>query len=258
MADCRERGLYIGDALLCSFLFFPLMVSYWRGIWDLWGAYIIPDQPEIQNWVLLGIGSATISGYFCHPLLAYVLRDSGKWAYIIASRLYMVVFASIQMAYWRAVWSLEDHYLLPLGWYVAPIQYVVCATVLLVCKCHRTVIFSPLVVPLDIRPDVLIPSTKFGVQVSFNIFLALLDCVTQQNYCHVVGRVRSLASVVGRPSVRGVDYLRTWLVHGSCLSNFISCWLPWAIRRDVFWKKNQATYFLNFLLSCPHKSNIWQ
>ncbi len=186
------------------------MVSYWRGIWDLWGAYIIPDQPEIQNWVLLGIGSATISGYFCHPLLAYVLRDSGKWAYIIASRLYMVVFASIQMAYWRAVWSLEDHYLLPLGWYVAPIQYVVCATVLLVCKCHRTVIFSPLVVPLDIRPDVLIPSTKFGVQVSFNIFFSLTVSLSRTIVMSWAASVVWRPSWVVRPSVASIISEPDW------------------------------------------------
>lgn len=70
----RTTTLHVIDSLLCLFVFFPSMLMYWRGIWDLYGVYIYPHDELRCNWGVFALGSATLIGYYAHPALGAALK----------------------------------------------------------------------------------------------------------------------------------------------------------------------------------------
>jgi len=51
------------------------MLFYWRGIWDLYGVYIFPDDEFASNWAVFGLGCTAILGYVLHPGLGAALNE---------------------------------------------------------------------------------------------------------------------------------------------------------------------------------------
>lgn len=173
----KNQSLYhIGDSLLCCFLFFPAMMLYWRGIWDLWGVYIFPEQYPKQTWTLFAISLITIIGYFILPLIetqrANVAKqkDGSLYSKVVFPgffRAYFMVYASFYMCYWRAVWDLADYYL-PTDLAGSLINLVCTYMALVVFRASRCCIFPPMFTLLDTRPDVLTVSTRFSTKVTIN------------------------------------------------------------------------------------------
>lgn len=154
------------DSFLCLVVFFPSMLFYWRGVWDLFGVYIFPNDAPKCHWVTAGLGSCSIVGYFVHPLLSHHLEKThSKALRIVLTRLYMYSFGILVMAYWRGVWSLAEFYLHQFGWKGGLIGLCVCHTILFSTFCSRTAIFPPFVVFLDTREELLVPSTCCRTQV---------------------------------------------------------------------------------------------
>jgi len=112
----RQWPWKVADCTLCIFVFFPSMVFYWRGIWDLLGVYIYPDNEPLCHWVITGIGSCTILSYGIFPLLTQALEGSRKSVYVLVTRTFMFIHGDLSMTYWRGVWMLGDYYLLQYGW----------------------------------------------------------------------------------------------------------------------------------------------
>ena len=110
----KESCLRAADSFLALILFFPAMVCYWRGIWDLMGNAIALERP-LQDWVACAIGGCTVFGYFLHPWMGRVLSTSKRWVYVVMSRIYLFFFAAVYMTYWRGVWSLGDWYMVNSG-----------------------------------------------------------------------------------------------------------------------------------------------
>jgi hypothetical protein len=175
-SKCPEwRRLWIGDTFLVCFLLFPTMVFYWRGIWDLVGVYIFPDDELKRCWTIVGLGSATIFGYALHPVVDVALRRTSRRWRLVLTRVYMAVYAVLPMAYWRGVWTTADYYLLQYGWQAGLIEYVICEVVLITCRVRQTAIFPPLVVVMDTRKDVLRPATRFGIKVDVIIRITIMS-----------------------------------------------------------------------------------
>ena len=61
--------LHALDSALCLTVFLLSMVCYWRGIWDLYGVYIFPDDEFSSNWAVFGLGCAGYLGFFLNPCL---------------------------------------------------------------------------------------------------------------------------------------------------------------------------------------------
>lgn len=190
------RCWHIADSVLCLFVFFPAMLCYWRGIWDLIGYYIeAPDEGDGQTpdhhlqpfsstpspepaavsvwhyWTVAAIGSSTIIAYFLHPVVRNRLvladRNYGAAVFIavVVTKIYLYAVGVISMAYWRGVWVLADHYLGPFGWPAAMVGLAVSYGLLLGFGVARTVVFPPFNVALDTGSNFLVPSTKFRSQV---------------------------------------------------------------------------------------------
>lgn len=154
------------DSLLCVFLFFPSMLFFWRGIWDLYGVYVFPNDSPRFEWATAGLGACSIVGYFACPLLSRCL-GAVRWKALrfIVVRLYMYAFGILAMANWRGIWGLADHYLKGFGWRGNVVEFLVCYSFLVVMRCSRSLVFPPFVVCLDTRDSLLVPSTCFRSQV---------------------------------------------------------------------------------------------
>ena len=170
--SCRHALLVAADSALALFVFFPSLISYWRGIWDLIGVYIFPGREPLNHWTTAAIGSMSIFGYFLLPWLKNTLqplkkskRRSTRILYFISSRCYMYLYAAFYMAFWRGLWSLGDHYMLPYGWKGDLIMLVSLYAVLALLRSARTIIFPPYVVTLDTRNGLMEASTRLGMKV---------------------------------------------------------------------------------------------
>ena len=159
-----KTGLHLADSLLCCFVFFPSMALYWRGVWDLWGVYIFPEQHPKQQWVLLSISVTSIFGYFLAPWLEKILDKQNRLLYFVLSRTYAFFYAAFYMCLWRAVWDLADHYL-ENDIVTSAINLGCCYGALLCFRASRCCISPPMYTSLDKKEDFLAVKTWFGTKV---------------------------------------------------------------------------------------------
>ena len=162
----RQAILHVGDSLLCCLVFFPSMVLYWRGIWDLWGVYIFHGQSPKQQWVLLTISLTSVFGYIAAPLLDKYLDRGKRILYFVVSRGYSYIYAALNMCYWRAVWTLGDYYL-PADMGSSAVNLACTYIPLLLFRVSRCCIFPPMLTCLDTRDDFLKVSPRFKTKVEF-------------------------------------------------------------------------------------------
>lgn len=172
----KAAVLYVSDVLLCNFVFFPCMVCYWRGIWDLTGVYIFPERTPLNHWIATLIGFTTLAGYWLYPLAQdffSVRRTTSPVLYVIGTRLCIFVYAIPQMMLWRGVWSLGDYYL-GTSVQLAAAFLACCYALLITFRSTRTLMFSPMIVIRDTREDVLVPSTRFHAQVCIVLLVTVV------------------------------------------------------------------------------------
>jgi len=170
-------GYHVADSLLCLFVFFPSMLCYWRGIWDLYGVYLYPDDPLFCDWATFGLGCGALLGYFYQPAIDHLLEHCGlvegrrSWkgyvVFVLLSRFALYVHAVTAMAHWRGVWHLANRYIDQLvdrttG---AIVGLIVCYLALVALRACHTAIFPPFIVINDMRPDVLVASTRLQTKV---------------------------------------------------------------------------------------------
>ncbi|ESN98105.1 hypothetical protein HELRODRAFT_193091 [Helobdella robusta] len=166
---------HIGDCFLSLFLFWPSMVCYWRGIWDLYSYYFKLDSGEpFNSWLITSVGSVFIFAYALYPLVDRCLEKRGRKTRCLITRITLYVGGIFLMGYWRGVWGLADYYLEGFGWKGGMIGLAFCYSILTVLKTSRTVIFPPFVVTMDSRDGALIPSTKFKIKPEKNLQALIL------------------------------------------------------------------------------------
>ncbi len=158
--------LQTGDTIFCCFLFYPLMLCYWRGIWDLWGVWINPEDEIFWDWITFAVGSCSALGYFLLPVLNRYLNREHRVKFVVVTRIYMYLQAALYVCYWRGGWVLGDYYYTGQGWQYALISLTVCLLLLLSLRGLRMVVFPPLCTSLDTRPDLLDANPRFGTLVS--------------------------------------------------------------------------------------------
>ena len=161
----NETFLHVVDVFLTLFVCYPMMVFYWRGIWDLWGVYIDPQPYPAPKWHILAISTLAFAGYFISPLVQKRLNPEKRVQYFLITRAFMYVYASIYMCYWRALWETLDYYF-EHDLVSSLICFVLAYTPLLFLRCSRSCIFPPMFVSLDTRENAISPSTRLNTEVS--------------------------------------------------------------------------------------------
>ncbi|OQV25396.1 hypothetical protein BV898_01075 [Hypsibius exemplaris] len=171
------------DALLTVCCIAPLVVSYWRGTFQLLDLYILPqDPPSVISSVpsiALSAVIALVGGLF----FIYVQDVAKAWVHSVRSpiselmlkRIYCYVFGLVIVNHWRAVWALWDRYTgfdLYSGIQCSSTGMVV----LLFTRSFRNSISPPVIAASDLCEEFFGIQTRFRVPRSRHV-LFFLDCL---------------------------------------------------------------------------------
>ncbi len=105
----HEFLLHLLDILFTSFVVAPLVVSYWRGTWNLSCAYIYPHDNFHSSLAGLAIG---IVGHLVFTIFQGTFKNlfdpnEHRLTFYIASRLYTGVFGIVCVNTWRGGWQVK-------------------------------------------------------------------------------------------------------------------------------------------------------
>lgn len=155
---CSAGLLAAADFLWSAVVVAPLVVTYWRGSWDLLRDTVYPPSPASQT----EGGERQLSGLLCYlvglsvrvvlDLSKFHARESlaarSKWVRVAASWVFTAVYALAGVAFWRGVWFLM-RLDIGVGWVQLVVVLVGSLAVLLATGVPRSLISTPLALSLD-------------------------------------------------------------------------------------------------------------
>lgn len=100
------------DSFFSSFVVAPLVISYWRGTWNLSDTYLMKHNKIHSSVASLVIG---IVGHLVFTIWQGSLRNHfdpnrHRLTFYCGSRLYTSIFGIVCVNCWRGGWQLIDHY----------------------------------------------------------------------------------------------------------------------------------------------------
>lgn len=104
--------LEIIDSIFSSFIVAPLVVSYWRGTWNLADTYLLPGK-KIQSSVaslVIGIVGHLVFTIWQGTFRSHFDPDRRRITFYCSSRLYTGIYGIVCVNCWRGGWQLIDHY----------------------------------------------------------------------------------------------------------------------------------------------------
>jgi len=155
--------LRAADSALALLVFFPSLVVYWRGSWDLISAIIYPGREPLCYWVQTAIGCCTVFDYYLCPVLNKYITPQNKKTYFILSRLFLIWHGALYMFIWRGVWGLGDYYVTrEPNW--ALLQLIIILAILISLRCLRHTIWPPFITAMDKNAEIFVAANRFGVE----------------------------------------------------------------------------------------------
>ena len=167
---CRYFSLVIADALISTFIFFPLTVLHWEGTWAIQDEYFIPSSNEASTLLSFAIGAiiCTIQ-LLMQPQLSEWLLKQPPLLYFVSTRIHLYIHGWAILCYWRGVWNLLDFFFNsehPLFQYIVLAVYLFCQILMILFRTVRTTIGPPVSIKLDFSDDLLEADLIFKVHVS--------------------------------------------------------------------------------------------
>ncbi|XP_074663099.1 uncharacterized protein LOC141915459 [Tubulanus polymorphus] len=109
-AEVAGVTFYSLDVIITFFIIAPLVVSYWRGTWELMDHYL-PREAPLNCFISYGIGVCLVMIFnLLQFKLEKCLHGQNVILFIICSRVYLYVLSGAIVNHWRGVWTLWDHY----------------------------------------------------------------------------------------------------------------------------------------------------
>lgn len=138
------------DSLFSALIVAPLVVSYWRGTWNLSDVYLFPDNKIHSAVASLIIG---IVGHLVFTILQGWFRglfnpNRHRLTFYCGSRLYTSIFGVVCVNCWRGGWQLIDHYTARNMTTLVSVT-IFAITALMLLKTLRNVASPPFVVVTD-------------------------------------------------------------------------------------------------------------
>jgi hypothetical protein len=104
---CHSLFLEILDTLFASFVVGPLVVTYWRGTWNLSDKFLLPHDKLHSSFASLVIG---LIGHLIFTTFQGFLNglfnpNEHRLTFYVGSRLYTSIFAVICVNTWRGGWQ---------------------------------------------------------------------------------------------------------------------------------------------------------
>lgn len=138
------------DSIYSCFVVAPLVISYWRGTWNLAEVYLFPGNRIKSSVASLIIG---IVGHLVFTIGQGFLRgkfnpNRHRLTFYCASRLYTSIFGVICVNCWRGGWQLIDHYTARNMTTILSIT-IIAIVIMMLLKALRNVTATPFVVVTD-------------------------------------------------------------------------------------------------------------
>lgn len=101
--------LHILDTIFASFIIGPLVVSYWRGTWNLSARYLFPHDLLHSSFssLIIGILGHLVFTIFQDTFKGLFNPNKHRLTFYIGSRLYTSIFAIICVNTWRGGWMVK-------------------------------------------------------------------------------------------------------------------------------------------------------
>ena len=150
------------DHVFCLFVTSPMVPSFWRGCWFLYGHYVFPGNPAAHGWVMTAIGNlVAVPLYLMQNKLTRWLGNPHPITWLLGYHSFLLVFILTSVAQWKGIWQLWDHYT-GLTVSSAMTSVAIAVVVLTMLKCCKSVSeTAPLAIAHDTSRDTLLTPTRF-------------------------------------------------------------------------------------------------
>ena len=103
------------DVAFASIIVTPLILTHWRGTWNLWKMYVFPDDLFYSGITFIGIGAiGQFTIIYAQDILDRTFHpDKHRLTFMVVSRLYTFIYSIIGIAGWLGMWDLLDVYCPP-------------------------------------------------------------------------------------------------------------------------------------------------
>ena len=151
------------DHVFCLFVTSPMVPSFWRGCWFLYGHYVFPSNPAAHGWIMTAIGNlVAVPLYLMQNKLTRWLGNPHPITWLLGYHSFLLVFTLTSVAQWKGVWQLWDHYT-GLTVSSAMASVAIAVVVLIMLKCCKSVSeTAPLAIEHDTSRDTLLTPTRFN------------------------------------------------------------------------------------------------
>uniref|UniRef100_A0A1L8D9T0 Putative conserved plasma membrane protein n=1 Tax=Nyssomyia neivai TaxID=330878 RepID=A0A1L8D9T0_9DIPT len=232
------------DTILSTLVVGPLVISYWRGTWNLMDLYLFPNDKILSASASLGIG---VVGHLICTLFQDAFKhlhpNHHRITFYVISRLYTAIYGVICINGWRGGWQLIDAYT-PTKVSTILLCTIIPAVCLALLKALRNLSAAPFTISIDA------PNEYFDVQTMFKTsghrqpLYYVLDC------CFSVLIIGSLVVFVWR----GVWVFLDLVLYPS--DPKISAWYSLAIGYGIVF----ITFALQPVMrwACDRLTGIWR
>ena len=150
------------DHVICLFVTAPMVPSFWRGTWFLYGHYVFPSNPEYHGWTLAGTGIlGAIGGYLLQNKMVYWFKSPHPITWFVVYHVFLYLFAVLNVAQWKGLWLLWDHYT-GITESSAFVSISIATVSLVILRCCKTFCeTSPLQITHDTTWEILLTPTRF-------------------------------------------------------------------------------------------------
>ncbi|KAF5295362.1 hypothetical protein FQR65_LT01552 [Abscondita terminalis] len=170
--------LVVLDTLLSSVVIGPIIVGYWRSIWELVQLYVYPDNILISAIIstIIGISGHIVFTVAQHFFAKHFHPDNNRILFYVVSRFYTLCFAFICVNGWRGPWLLLDIYTefeLPAIVFTTLIGVVALA----ILRALRNISATPFSIVTDQVKGYFEVVTMFKTSIEERTSLYILDCL---------------------------------------------------------------------------------
>ena len=150
------------DHMMCLLITAPMVPSFWRGTWFLYGHYVFPGNPVHHGWTLTTVGIlGAVCCYLLQNKLVEWLKNPHPITWLIVYHVFIYALAVFNVAQWKGTWLLWDHYT-GLTVSSAMTSVAIATVALVIVKCCKTFgDTSPLQITHDTSWEILLAPTRF-------------------------------------------------------------------------------------------------
>lgn len=169
-ANLHAIFLNLLDFLYSSFILAPLVVTYWRGTWNLMDHYLFEGDKFASPAASLAIGvvSHLLFTIFQGNMRKAFNPDRHRLVYMFFSRVYTYVYGLGCVNGWRGGWQLLDNYT-PLNVPIVLVMTISAAMVLTGFKTLRNISASPFFIATDHSKEYFTIPTMFKTSVNMSL-----------------------------------------------------------------------------------------